>query len=233
LLDLGCGTGQVALPLAHRFQEVVGMDPEPEMLAEAALQAKAAGVGNVIWIEGASEALPELKPRLGTFRLVTMGRSFHWMDQKATLEALAECVDAGGGIVIVGGPSLWHQANAWQEAVRAVIQRWLGAARRAGSATYVEPEDCFETVIARSPFPFVEPYRHEYQLTWDLEGILGYLYSTSFCSVGILGPNREPFENDLRQTLRDIEPSGQFYEDVVLEGFFAWKDRPAGLASPR
>jgi SAM-dependent methyltransferase len=35
LLDLGCGTGQLALPLAGRFQEVVGMDPEPEMLAAA------------------------------------------------------------------------------------------------------------------------------------------------------------------------------------------------------
>jgi hypothetical protein len=76
------------------------MDPEPEMLAEAALQAAAAGATNVTWIEGASEALPELK-------------------------------------------------------------------------------------------------------------------------------------KDLRQTLQEIEPSGPFYEDVVLEGFFAWKDRPAGLASPR
>ncbi|MGW5384901.1 class I SAM-dependent methyltransferase [Nocardia sp. NPDC003963] len=36
LLDLGCGTGQLTLPLAAHFAEAVGVDPEPEMLAEAA-----------------------------------------------------------------------------------------------------------------------------------------------------------------------------------------------------
>ena len=236
LLDLGCGTGQVALPLAGRFEEVVGMDPEPEMLAEAALQAGAAAVSNVTWIEGGADDLQALKPRLGTFRLVTMGSSFHWMDQEATLGALAELVIPSGGIVIAGIASIasiWNRANAWQEAVRSAIQRWLGAARRAGSSTYTEPAERVEAVIARSPFRFVETYRHEYPLTWDIDGIIGHLYSTSFCSVRMLGSKREPFENDLRQTLREIEPSGQFHEDVALEAFLAWKNRPTGPSSPR
>jgi SAM-dependent methyltransferase len=33
LLDLGRGTGLLALPLAPRVAEVVGLDPQPEMLA--------------------------------------------------------------------------------------------------------------------------------------------------------------------------------------------------------
>ena len=36
LLDFGCGTGQLTLPLAEHVAEAVGMDREPEMLAEAA-----------------------------------------------------------------------------------------------------------------------------------------------------------------------------------------------------
>ena len=36
LLDLGCGTGQLVIPLAAHVAEAVGMDPEPEMLVEAA-----------------------------------------------------------------------------------------------------------------------------------------------------------------------------------------------------
>jgi len=40
LLDLGCGTGQLAIPLVKRFEQVIGMDPEPEMLAEAKVQAR-------------------------------------------------------------------------------------------------------------------------------------------------------------------------------------------------
>jgi hypothetical protein len=35
LLDLGCGTGQLLLQLAGFFDEVVGIDPEPDMLREA------------------------------------------------------------------------------------------------------------------------------------------------------------------------------------------------------
>jgi hypothetical protein len=161
-----------------------------------------------------------------------MGSSFHWMDQEAALQAVARLVVPSGGIVIAGSASIWNRANAWQEAVKSVIQRWLGATRRAGSSTYAEPGEPFETVIARSPFRLVETYWHEYQRTWDIDGIIGHLYSTSFCSVRVLGSKREPFESDLRQTLREIEPSGQFHEDVALEAFLAWKDRPAGLSLP-
>jgi trans-aconitate methyltransferase len=46
LLDLGCGTGRLTLPLARHVAEAVGLDAEPEMLAEAARQAPAAGVGD-------------------------------------------------------------------------------------------------------------------------------------------------------------------------------------------
>src|SRR5919204_4764321 len=84
LLDLGTGAGQLAIPLSGRFEEVVAMDPEPEMLAEAAALAEAAGVTNIRWVEGGSEDLERLRrvpsggaatPELGTFRLVTMGAS--------------------------------------------------------------------------------------------------------------------------------------------------------------
>ncbi|TDC75253.1 class I SAM-dependent methyltransferase [Actinomadura sp. 7K507] len=46
LLDLGCGTGQLVIPLAEHFAEAVGMDPEQEMLDRAARQAVAAKVAN-------------------------------------------------------------------------------------------------------------------------------------------------------------------------------------------
>ncbi|WP_407562886.1 methyltransferase domain-containing protein [Streptomyces sp. 184] len=32
VLDLGCGTGQLAVPVASRVGSVIGMDPEPDML---------------------------------------------------------------------------------------------------------------------------------------------------------------------------------------------------------
>src|SRR4051794_33957984 len=76
LLDLGCGTGQLAIPLAPYFEEVTGLDPEPEMLAQAAREAEKAVATNIRWIEGGSADLADLQAQLGKFRLVTMGNSF-------------------------------------------------------------------------------------------------------------------------------------------------------------
>ena len=35
VLDLGCGTGQLTVPLADRYSRVLGADPSPDMLALA------------------------------------------------------------------------------------------------------------------------------------------------------------------------------------------------------
>lgn len=224
LLDLGCGTGQLTLPLARHVAAAVGMDPEPEMLAEAAAAADAAGIRNVTWVRGGSTDLATLAPRLGTFRLVTIGSALHWMDQDATLRALAEIVEPGGGLVIAGnGGSLWNGTEPWQHAVKAVIQRWLGEDRRAGSGTYMDPPERHETIIARSPFARLETYYLNEHRTYDTDQVIGHLYSTSFCSVALLGEKRESFERDVRRTLNAINPGGQFGEDVSVEVFLAWK----------
>ena len=56
VLDLGCGTGRLALGMAAAGHTVTGMDP-----ARASLQAARAkpGANHVTWIEGTSRALPD------------------------------------------------------------------------------------------------------------------------------------------------------------------------------
>ncbi|MGH2688498.1 MAG: class I SAM-dependent methyltransferase, partial [Actinomycetota bacterium] len=94
VLDLGCGTGQIAVPVAVLVGEVVGVDPDPGMLEEARRLAVDAGV-SIDFRLGDSFRLPAME--LGTFDLVTMGASFHWMDRAATLATLDGMVTAGGG----------------------------------------------------------------------------------------------------------------------------------------
>jgi ubiquinone/menaquinone biosynthesis C-methylase UbiE len=55
VLDLGCGTGRLALALAAAGHQVTGVDP-----ARASLEAARAkpGAARVTWIEGTSEVLP-------------------------------------------------------------------------------------------------------------------------------------------------------------------------------
>jgi SAM-dependent methyltransferase len=58
LLDVGCGPGTVARRLAPLFEAVVGLDPDPGMLAEAARLATVAGIRHATWVRERAEALP-------------------------------------------------------------------------------------------------------------------------------------------------------------------------------
>jgi ubiquinone/menaquinone biosynthesis C-methylase UbiE len=64
VLDLGCGTGQVAVPLAARVGAVIAVDPEPDMLAQLEARTKDEGVENVSTALGAdSDLVTLLRPR--------------------------------------------------------------------------------------------------------------------------------------------------------------------------
>src|SRR5919204_6755618 len=47
LLDAGCGPGILTLRLAHLFEEAIGLDPDPAMLAEGRRVAHAMGISNI------------------------------------------------------------------------------------------------------------------------------------------------------------------------------------------
>src|SRR5260370_15486980 len=77
LLDLACGTGELALPLAPYFQEVWGVDQERDMIERARSKAARAGASNVRWIVGRAEDVdaPE-----DSVELVVIGNAFHRLD---------------------------------------------------------------------------------------------------------------------------------------------------------
>lgn len=58
LLDVGTGTGVVAITAARRGATVVGLDLTPELLEQARQSAAVAGLSNVAWKEGDAESLP-------------------------------------------------------------------------------------------------------------------------------------------------------------------------------
>ncbi|KJE22552.1 methyltransferase family protein [Frankia torreyi] len=141
------------------------------MLAEAARAASLADVRNARWVEARAENLP---PEIGRFRLVTMGRSFHWMDRDRVLATLADIVTPGGGLVIVNDNCLVRPATDWQRAIEEVQARFLGTVRRAGSGVFVPPAESHESVLRRSPFRHVERIVFEFERKWTADQIVGY-----------------------------------------------------------
>jgi SAM-dependent methyltransferase len=117
VLDLGCGTGQLALALAGDGHRVTGCDPAPAMLAVA--RAKP-GAGRVTWRDGAAEALPE-EP---AFDLAVMtGHVFQVLltdaEIAATLAALHRCLKPGGRLAFDSRNPAFRSYERWTPALSA------------------------------------------------------------------------------------------------------------------
>jgi ubiquinone/menaquinone biosynthesis C-methylase UbiE len=211
LLDVGCGTGQVLTALGDRFESSVGIDADPEMLAEAQRSVAAVGLQDrVVFREG--RAPEQLPMALGPFRLVTFSRVFHWLDGDATAGAVLRLLEPGGSISIFGDGSFWTGDEDWQKVIRAVLQKWLGVRRRAGAAAYREPDETFDSVLRKAGFADVRTSETLDERLWTIDAVIGYLYSTSFAGRDQFGGDHVAFETDLRSRLLAFNPAGSYRE---------------------
>jgi len=120
-MDLGCGPGQLALAFAPLVAEMVALDPEPAMLEIARASAAEAGAA-IRFVSGGSD---DLSPALGRFRLVAIGRAFHWTDRARTLAALDGLIEPAGAVALFGDRHLDDvPENAWQPPYRALLDRY-------------------------------------------------------------------------------------------------------------
>lgn len=217
VLDLGCGAGQIAIPLSDHVGGVVGMDPNDAMLEQARARADAEGRENIEWKRG-SDA--DLDDSLGTFRLTTMGRSFHWMDQERTLERLYRMTEPGGGIAIINDDEWFTRGvHEWQDEVYDVADRYVDdLPERTGPIS--EYDDPWDELIAEFGFVDVEEYTTEFEREWTEDDIVGYLFSLSFCSPETFGDHTDDFESDVRSVVAadDRNRLPQAASLVILSG---------------
>ncbi|MBI4220735.1 MAG: methyltransferase domain-containing protein [Chloroflexi bacterium] len=211
MLDIGTGTGQLAIALARDFEEVVALDVSREMIDQARLDAKRSGVDNVdlrVMSGGA------ISSDLGSFRLATFGQSLHWMDPDQTLRSVRALTDSGGGVAILGARSIWGGTAPWEVAAIETVKRWLGEPRRAGSGTFRVPERPFEDLLQDAGYVGTEMHHFLQRSTWNFEYVIGHLYSTSYCNRELLRDRVPEFEKDLEKSLLAVDPSGRFEWNV-------------------
>jgi ubiquinone/menaquinone biosynthesis C-methylase UbiE len=209
-LDLGCGPGTLSIPLSHIAGEVVAADPDPGMLAQG--QADGAGRANIAWLQGRAEDLP---PRLGTFRVVTMGQSFHWMDRDAVLNVLSGVVEDGGGLALFN-PGKRRPQESWETAAATVVARFLGRRPRDPRANPQEP--AHEPALLRSTHFFhYEAREFAGEIVRDIASIFGNLYSSSGAAKSLFGGRLGAFEDALHAALIKLNPSGVFHERLETE----------------
>jgi ubiquinone/menaquinone biosynthesis C-methylase UbiE len=215
VLDLGCGPGPLAIGFGYFAGEVLGLDPEPNMIA-AAQDAAAGLTPNVRFVLGSSW---DLSPALGRFQLVTMGRSFHWMDRSETLRRLDRLIEPTGAVALFADSHPDVPENAWRAAWRDILDRYRepGMPPRGGGGRLDRHRD----VLEESVFSALTVIRVLDRRTISSESLIDRALSMSSTSAGRIGAAAEGMVTALREVLREVAPGGQLTELVESHAVLA------------
>jgi SAM-dependent methyltransferase len=219
LLDGGCGPGILTVRLASLFEEAVGLDPDPSMLAEGRRLAEERAVTNIRWVRALAEDLPEAAP--GPFRLITFGQAFHWTDEARVAEVVYDMLEPGGALALIGhtvegrpvppppGPPPIPHAE-----VEALVEKYLGPVRRAGQGVAPVRRHRFEDVLVRTRFgaprSIFAPGIPD--LLRDSESVLSGYLSMSSSAPHLFGDRLEEFGGEVRELLTSRSPEGVFWD---------------------
>lgn len=219
VLDLGCGPGQLAVAFAPLAGAVVAMDPEPEMLRVAAEAAAGTG-GKVTFVNGSSY---DLGPAMGRFRLVTIGRAFHWMDRIETLRRLDALIEPDGAIALFGDSHPRIPDNAWLADYRALIDRF--AADDARRSLHRSPDWIrHEAVLLDSPFNRLETVGVIERRRTAVDSLVARALSMSTTSRGKIGAKADDLAQAIREAMTVHARNGAVTEVLESDALIAWRD---------
>lgn len=220
VVDLGCGTGQLALAVAGRVRAVLGVDPEPDMLRRARQAAGEAGIGNVGWMLGADTDMPGLRRLLGdsSVAVVSIAQALHWMRHEELFGAAVPLVRSGGGIAVVtNGTPLWLQNTDWSRALRGFLERWRGVKATYACGTDEDSQREYQRALAAAGFEVVSA-AVEYVAELDLDQVVGGVLSA--IAVGQLpaADQRPVFAEQLGQALGGRDHFSEQVRVAVVAG---------------
>ena len=219
LVDVGCGPGVLAVQLASLFDTVIGIDPDPDMLAEAERHSLASGHQGIDWRLGSAEDVASLG--LAPARLVTFGQSFHWTERELVAAAVYDLLAPGGALVAVTHdiearpfPAAPIDPPIPDGEVQHLIAGYLGPNYRAGRGVRWQPSDRYEAALARTRFGHARtvhaPGREE--LTRDVDGVISGYLSMSYAAPHLFGDRLDSFVAALRALLGDRTATGRLWD---------------------
>jgi SAM-dependent methyltransferase len=212
LLDLACGTGQIAFAMAGRFGEVWAVDQEPDMIDVVRSKAARLQIPRMRTIVSSAE---DLVAPADCFELVAIGNAFHRLDRDSTAANVHRWLRPGGFCALLWSTSPWTGAEPWQKAMAMVLEAWKlrtgGHARIPAGWDSARRQRPDATVLADAGFQPLTSRRFPTAREWTPEELIGLVYSTSFLPRAVLGDRVGEFERDLR---RELDGFGSLRETI-------------------
>jgi SAM-dependent methyltransferase len=214
LLDVACGTGQLAFGLANRFAAVRAVDQEAEAIELARVNAETRGVRNIRWEVGRAEDIEAD----GDVGLVVIGNAFHRLRRRRVAEAARRWLAPGGYLALVWSRPPWDGDRDWQRVLTQTMDDWVETADIADRV----PADLDRhlaaeghvAVLVDAGFVIVGEHDFPTPYEWTVERLTGFLYSTSVLSQLALGSHVGAFEEDLRDRLLQVAPDNAFRQQI-------------------
>ena len=161
VLDIGTGTGALALTFAERGNRVVGLDPAPEMLEQARHRAEARGLALEFEQRGAeATGRPD-----AAFDAVSAATCWHWFDRPRAAEECARVLKSGGLLLIAAMDWYTTPGSILEASIRLIAEHNPAWAK--GSSYGFDPTWGWELLdhgfALESAFAYVEPvpYSHK------------------------------------------------------------------------
>jgi len=219
LLDLGCGTGQLAVPFSIWFRHVYALDLETEMLVRANSYASENNVKNISFLESAAENFPEDLPNI---KAVTIAQAFHWMKREILLSKLEKFLQEDAVLILLNEarPELEISCSGpvhstWQSSLKEAMNKWIGDPDPTLHPIYTRKTH-IDTINA-SNFAIADNVVHNIERTLTIEDVIGRCLSITFCGPDYL-KDKSAFVEDLRQVLSPhATETGNLSETVEME----------------
>jgi ubiquinone/menaquinone biosynthesis C-methylase UbiE len=170
VLDLGCGSGVATEALASRCARVIGIDPSPELIAQAKKRQPSVE-GRIEYFVARAEHLPAEVGRVDT---VTAVRAWHWFDRGQVLRELDRVLRPCGWLAVMDAVFAPTDNPVVKETMSLIRPHLGGRSMDAGSKAGAKrlrcglPADWFEEweeagyeIISEWEFPYTVAFTHE------------------------------------------------------------------------
>jgi SAM-dependent methyltransferase len=203
LLDLACGTGQLAFPLRGWFAEVWAVDQEPDMIE--LIRAKAASAGAAGKVRAVVSAAEDLRAEPGHFELVVIGNAFHRLPRDVIAGRVLGWLEPGGYLALCWSDSPWTGGTDWQRVLDATLQTWTAARQASDRIPAGWDRDRKERpdpqVLSAVGFEVAGSHEFTSAHSWTIPELTGFVRSTSFLPPSVLGDQAAAFDAGLAGAL--------------------------------